>query len=228
MKILEKICSPLGWLSLGLLGYGIWHVLNTPADFQQGNSVAILFVHVSAAKMALFFYLVLVAASIRYLWKKGDTADTIAEASVHVGAAFSVVTLATGSIWGKPMWGTWWAWDARLTSMLMLLIIYVGLIALRGALEDRQRGAKAAAIFALIGAVDLPLIHFSVVWWRTLHQPASLGNGAPKLVGPMLTTLAVMGVAFTVLGTYMLVLKTLEVREQRRLHDKEEEHFHNG
>jgi heme exporter protein C len=192
---------------------------NAPADFQQGYAVRILYVHVPAAKMSLLMYLVLTVASAVYLWKKSETADILAEAAVGVGTIFTALTLASGSIWGKPMWGAWWAWDARLTSMLVLLILYVGLMALRNALDDPRKSAQATAVFAIIGAVDLPIIHYSVVWWRTLHQPASFGGQAkPTITGDLLPPLLAMTAAFILIGGYLWILKAREVAARRQLH----------
>jgi heme exporter protein C len=214
-----------GWVALALLLAGLGLVIAAPSDFQQGAMVRILYLHVPSAKMALLMYVLLTVMSGLFLWKKSAWMDVVAEASVAVGAAFSVVTLATGSIWGKPMWGAWWAWDARLTSMLVLLILYVGLMALRHAMDDPQRAAKATAVVAIIGAVDLPIIHYSVTWWRTLHQPASFGGagGTPAIVGDLLPPLLVMSVAFVALGIYMLAVKATLVVAHRRLYQLEME-----
>ncbi|MBF0110735.1 MAG: cytochrome c biogenesis protein CcsA [Magnetococcales bacterium] len=209
----------LGWLCLALLSFALWLVVNAPMDYQQGNSVRILYIHVPSAKMALGIYLALTLFSIWYLWKKSETADILVEASAPVGAAFAAVTLASGSIWGKPMWGTWWVWDARLTSMLVLLILYMGLIAVRNGLDDPTKAARATAILAIMGAVDLPIIHFSVVWWRTLHQPPSFGQSTagPAISGPLLPPLLWMSLAFLLLGAYMVLLKAREIQGRRTL-----------
>ncbi|MBF0379642.1 MAG: cytochrome c biogenesis protein CcsA [Magnetococcales bacterium] len=219
MNLLARIQRPLGFMALLWLGVGLWMVFNAPIDFQQGNSVRILYAHVTSAKMSLFSYILLTIASITYLVKKSETADIIAEAAAPVGAAFTAVTLASGSIWGKPMWGTWWAWDARLTSMLVLLIIFMGLMALRSSLEEPTKAARATAILAIIGAVDLPIIHYSVVWWRTLHQPPSFGgaSGNPTITGDLLPPLLVMAIAFILMGAYLVVVKAREVAALRQL-----------
>jgi heme exporter protein C len=219
MIFLARIQRPLGFITLVTLALGLWMVFNAPLDFQQGNSVRILYAHVTSAKMALFSYILLTITSIWYLWKKSETADIIAEATAPVGAAFTAVTLASGSIWGKPMWGTWWAWDARLTSMLVLLILYMGLMALRGSLDEPAKAARATAVLAIIGAVDLPIIHYSVVWWRTLHQPASFGgaSGNPTITGDLLPPLLVMAAAFILLGAYLVVVKAREIAALRQL-----------
>ncbi|MBF0609887.1 MAG: cytochrome c biogenesis protein CcsA [Magnetococcales bacterium] len=218
MDKLAKIQRPLGLLTLVTLAAGLYMVFTAPVDFQQGNSVRILYAHVPSAKLALGMYLVLTIASALYLWKRTETLDIIAEAAAPVGALFALVTLASGSIWGKPMWGAWWAWDARLTSVLVLLIIYVGIIALRHSIEDPRKSSQASAVLALVGFVDLPIIHFSVVWWRTLHQPASMsGPGKIAIVGPLLPPLLVMSAAFLLMGAYLLVVKSREVAARRQL-----------
>ncbi|WP_130471446.1 heme ABC transporter permease CcmC [Candidatus Magnetaquicoccus inordinatus] len=196
---------------------GMWLVLAAPQDYQQGNAVRILYVHVPAAKMALLSYVVLTIASALYLWRRKEMWDILAEAAVSVGAAFTALTLASGSIWGKPMWGAWWAWDARLTSMLVLLILFMGLMALRNALDDPHKSARATAVLALIGAADLPIIHFSVVWWRTLHQPPSFDGPAKQTItGELLPPLFVMSLAFFLLGMWLLVLKSREIAARRQ------------
>ncbi len=213
-----KVQMLLGLLTLALLGVGLWLAFHAPADFQQGYSVRILYLHVPSAKMALFCYLFLTVSSIMVLWKRSETADVLAEAAVSVGMLFSVVTLASGSIWGKPMWGVWWAWDARLTSMLVLLIIYVGLMGLRSALDDPLKAAKATAVLAIVGAVDIPIIHYSVKMWRTLHQPASFSNTAGiTIAGPLLLPLVVMALAFIVMGAYLILLKARSIEAERRI-----------
>ncbi|MBF0215224.1 MAG: cytochrome c biogenesis protein CcsA [Magnetococcales bacterium] len=229
MKILKKIQPYLGWATLLSLAVGAWFVYSAPADFQQGGAVRILYIHVPSAKLALLSYLFLTIASILYLWKRSETADILAEAAASVGAAFTVITLASGSIWGKPMWGTWWAWDARLTSMLVLLILFKGLMVLRHSLDDPIKGARATAILALIGAVDLPIIHYSVVWWRTLHQPPSLAagsNAAVHISGPLLPPLLILSGAFILLGLYMVTVKARQIEAHRRLDALESARMH--
>lgn len=219
MTFLSRIQPLLGVATLIALIAGLWMVLHAPLDFQQGNAVRILYVHVPSAKMALFAYLLLTVASGLFLWKRWPMADILAEAAAPVGAAFAAVTLASGSIWGKPMWGTWWAWDARLTSMLVLLILFMGVIALRGSLDEPEKAARSTAVLAIVGAVDLPIIHFSVVWWRTLHQPPSFGGaaGTPTITGDLLPPLLVMSLAFLLMGGYLVVIKARQVACERRL-----------
>src|SRR5215212_11535413 len=151
-----------------------------PADYQQGETVRIMFLHVPAAWLALFFYTVMATSALGTLVWRHPLADVSQKAAAPIGAAFTLICLLTGSLWGRPMWGTYWVWDARLTSMLLLLFLYLGHIALSRAYDDAERGDRAAAILALVGAINLPVIKFSVDWWNTLHQPASV----MKLGGP--------------------------------------------
>lgn len=180
----------------------------SPADYQQGDSVRIMYVHVPAAWMALFCYTCLAAASaVNLIWKH-PLADLAAKSTAPVGACFTFLALVTGSLWGRPMWGTWWEWDARLTSVLILLFLYLGYLALRGAFDDPARGARAAAILALVGFVNVPIIKFSVEWWNTLHQPASvLRMGGPSIHASMLAPLLVMGLAYMAFYAWVLMLR---------------------
>jgi heme exporter protein C len=188
-------------LYLGLIG--------SPPDYQQGESVRIMYVHVPAAWMALMVYGVLAGASAVALIWKHPLAHLAAKASAPIGVCFTFIALATGSLWGKPMWGTWWVWDARLTSVLILFFLYLGYIALMNAFEDQSRGERAAAILALVGVVNLPVIHWSVDWWNTLHQPASVARiGAPAIHGSILVPLVVMGLAFAGYFVTVLLLRT--------------------
>lgn len=181
-----------------------------PPDYQQGEAVRIMFIHVPAATMAELVYALMAGASIISIVWRHPLADIAAEAAAPLGAAFTIICLVTGSLWGKPMWGTWWVWDARLTSVLILLFLYLGYIALVRAFDDPRRGARAAAVMALIGAVNLPIIKYSVNWWNTLHQPASiLRMGGPAIDPSMLIPLLVMMLAFALL---FLTLWTLRMR----------------
>ena len=170
----------------------------SPADYQQGETVRIMYIHVPSAWMAMFVYGGMAIASAAGLIWKHPLADMSARAGAPIGAAFTLVTLVTGSLWGQPMWGTWWVWDARLTSVLILFFLYLGYIALVNAFDDPARGAKPAAILVLVGAVNLPVIKFSVDWWNTLHQPASVVTmEGPKVDSSMLWPLICMIIAFT-------------------------------
>jgi len=188
---------------------GLWLALvASPPDYQQGESVRIMYVHVPAAWMALFCYVCLAgAAAVGLIWRHA-LADLAARASAPVGAAFTFLALVTGSLWGKPMWGTWWVWDARLTSVLVLLFLYLGYMALSNAFDDPGRGTRAAAILALVGVVNLPVIKFSVDWWNTLHQPSSvIRMGGPTIDSSMLWPLLVMALAFKLYFVWVVLLR---------------------
>ena len=179
-----------------------------PPDYQQGESVRIMYVHVPAAWMAMFVYAcVALASAVALIWRH-PLADLAAQAASPIGACFTFIALVTGSLWGKPMWGTWWVWDARLTSVLVLFFLYLGHIALAHGFDDPTRGARASAILALVGFVNVPIIKFSVDWWSTLHQPASvLRLGGPTIDGSMLRPLLLMGAAFTLLFVCLLLVR---------------------
>ena len=199
----------LAAVTVTLLAVGLYLALiGSPADYQQGEAVRMMYVHVPAAWMASFVYVVLaVASAVALIWRD-PLADIAAQAAAPLGAGFTFVCLVVGSLWGKPMWGTWWVWDARLTSVLVLFFLYLGYLALVNAFDDPQRGARAGAILALVGAVDLPIIKFSVDWWNTLHQPASvLRMGGPTMASSMLLPLLVMSLAFTLLFATLLLVK---------------------
>ncbi len=177
-----------------LLGAGIYFALfASPPDYQQGGSVRIMYIHVPAAIMSELVYgAMALAAASGFIWKHA-LADLFVKAAAPFGAAFTLICLVAGSLWGKPMWGAWWVWDARLTSELVLFFLYLGYIALVDAFDDPQRGLKAGAILVLVGVVDLPIIKFSVNWWNTLHQPASLMTlSGPKIDPSMLLPLMLM------------------------------------
>jgi heme exporter protein C len=197
------------WITVALLGVGLYLALFVaPADYQQGDSVRIMFVHVPAAWMALFVYTGMAISSAMALIWRHPLADIAAHASAPIGACFTLIALVTGSLWGKPMWGTWWVWDARLTSMLVLFFLYLGYMALADAFDDNAKGAKAAAILALVGFVNVPIIKFSVDWWNTLHQPASvIKMGGPSIHVSMLIPLVIMAVGFTTFYVAVLILR---------------------
>ncbi|MBY0423131.1 MAG: heme ABC transporter permease [Parvularculaceae bacterium] len=198
----DRLARPLtpafGVLALLLGAAGLWlGLFASPADYQQGETVRIMYVHVPAAWMALFCYSSMAFASAAGFIFKHPLADVAARATAPIGAVFTALALITGSLWGKPMWGTWWAWDARLTSVLVLFFLYLGYIAIWEAIEDRARAARIAAIVALVGFVNVPIIKFSVDWWNSLHQPASVFRGdGPTIHGSMLTPLLLMGAAY--------------------------------
>jgi heme exporter protein C len=205
MRISGVLLPPLGIASVAALAIGLYLALVVaPPDYQQGESVRIMFVHVPAAWLALFAYLVVaVASAIALVWRH-PLAEIAAQAAAPLGAAFTLVCLVTGSLWGKPMWGTWWAWDARMTSVLVLFFLYLGYIALVNAFDDMGRGGRAGSVLALVGVVNLPIIKFSVDWWNTLHQADSVFRmGGPTIDPTMLWPLMVMALS------YLLLFKTL-------------------
>lgn len=192
-----------------LLGSGLYFALfDSPADYQQGESVRIMYVHVPSAWLAMAGYAsVAIASAVGLIWKH-PLADLTAKSASPIGAAFALLCLATGSLWGKPMWGTWWAWDARLTSMALLFFLYLGHIVLLNAFDDAARGARAAAILALAGVVNLPVIKFSVDWWNTLHQPASVSRmGMPAIDPKMLLPLLLMALGYSFFFATLLLLR---------------------
>ena len=174
----SRWAAPLfGVIAVGLGLAGLWLGFSAPEDYQQGDTVRILFIHIPAAWMCEFVYACLAVASLLALVFRHVLADAAAQAAAPLGAGFTVLALATGSLWGRPMWGTWWVWDARLSSVLALLLIYLAYMALRASLDDEAKAARACAILGLVGAVNLPIIHWSVTWWNSLHQGASVMTG---------------------------------------------------
>ncbi len=163
----------LGVLSAVAAVIGLTLTFMVPEDYQQGDTVRMMFIHIPAASLSMFIYLCLGIASLLSLVYRHVLADLAAQACAPIGAVYTVLALITGSLWGRPMWGTYWVWDARLTSVLVLLLFYLGYMALRGALEDEQKAARSAAILALVGVINLPVVKFSVDWWNTLHQGSS-------------------------------------------------------
>ena len=171
-----------------------------PEDYQQGQTVKIMYVHVPAAWIAMGGYTLMALSALGTLVWKHPLADVSQKAMAPLGAAFTLICLVTGALWGRPMWGTWWVWDARLTSVLVLFLMYCGMIALWSAIEDQSRAARAAAILTLVGFINIPIVKFSVDWWNTLHQPASVVKiGGPAIHPSMLWPLLIMAVAFLAL-----------------------------
>src|SRR6266478_1673217 len=202
----------LPWCAAGAavsLALGLYLALFVaPPDYQQGEAVRIMFVHVPAAWMASFVYALLALASAVALIWRHPLADIAAQNAAPLGAGFTLLCLVTGSLWGEPMWGTWWVWDARLTSVLVLFFLYLGYIALVNAFDEPTRGARAGAILALVGIVNLPIIKFSVDWWNTLHQPASVFRlGGPTIAASMLWPLLIMALGFTLLFVTLLLIR---------------------
>jgi heme exporter protein C len=213
LSLVRRVLPWTAGLTVALLILGLYLTFFVaPPDYQQGESVKIMYLHVPAAWLSLFIYVVMSAAALGTLVWRHPLADAAQKAAAPLGAAFTFVCLATGSLWGKPMWGAWWVWDARLTSVLVLFLIYLALIALWQAIEQPGRAARAAAIMTLVGAVNLPIIKFSVDWWNTLHQPASVFRiGGPTIAMSMLLPLLVMAVAATLL---FLTLHMMAIRNE--------------
>lgn len=193
----------LPWLAAAtalLMAIGLQQAWMAPDDYQQGSTVKIMFVHVPNAWLAMFVWIVMSLSALGTLVWRHPLADVSAKAAAPLGAAFTFVALVTGSLWGRPTWGTYWEWDARMTSVLVLFLMYLGLIALWRAVEDPSRAARAAAILTLVGAINIPIIKFSVEWWNTLHQPASLiRSGGTSIHPTILIPLLIMAVAFSLL-----------------------------
>jgi len=203
------------WLALATLLYlavGLYLGLTVPPDYQQGDTVKIMFVHVPAAWVSMMVYGLLALCSLIGLVNRHPLTDAAAKTAAPLGALFTALALITGSLWGRPMWGTYWVWDARLTSFLLLLLLYLGYIALWNAIEDEVRAARACAILALVGVVNLPIIEFSVDWWSTLHQGESIVRMGGPLIAPVfLWPLGLMAVGYTLL---FFTLWTLRIRTE--------------
>lgn len=201
LRLTRRVLPWLVALTILLLGAGLYLVFFVvPPDYQQGETVKIMYIHVPAVWLAIFAYVVMTSASLGVLVWRHPLADAAQKTAASLGAAFTFIGLVTGSLWGKPMWGTYWVWDARLTSFLVLFLLYLGLIALRQTMEDSPRGARIAAIMTLVGFVDIPIIKYSVEWWNTLHQPASVFRAGGSTIAPsMLWPLMVMALGATAL-----------------------------
>jgi heme exporter protein C len=232
MQFFHKMASPryfytlagrfIPWLAAACLLFilaGLYYgLIKAPPDYQQGDSYRIMFIHVPAAWMSMFVYVVMAGAGIIGLVWRIKLAEVVAISSATIGASFTFLALITGSLWGKPMWGTWWVWDARLTSELILLFLYLGVIALYNAVEDKRTASRATAILAIVGVVNIPIIHFSVEWWNTLHQGATVTKlGAPSIDISMLIPLLLMAVAFKLYYALVLLMRArCEVLERER------------
>ena len=192
-------------LALGL----VMGLLVAPRELTQGNVQRIMYVHVPAILVAYLAFAVVLVASIVYLIRRVDAADRLAHASAEVGLLFTGINIVTGAIWGKPTWGTWWTWDARLTSVSIMFIMYLGYLLLRGMIDDPDRSARFAAVIGIVAALNMPLVHFSVYWWRTLHQPPSiLRPGASALPAVFWRVVFVHLIAFALLYLYFVVKRT--------------------
>ena len=217
MDVSGAVLPWLAGVTAALLAAGLFLGFTAPPDYQQGDTVKIMFIHVPAAWTAMMAYGALALASFVALVNRHPLADVAAKTAAPLGALFTALALVTGSLWGRPMWGTYWVWDARLTSFLILLFLYLGYIALRNAIEDETRSARAGAILALVGIVNLAIIEFSVEWWPTLHQGESIVRiGGPLIAGVFLWPLGLMGLGYTLLFfTLWMIRMRTEILERR-------------
>ncbi len=207
-KFTDIIFKPLVFISSVILIVGLILVYLSPLDYQQGLTVKIMYIHVPSAWLALLTYAIMTIYSIIGIAFKMPFSFIINRAVAPIGAVFTLLCLISGSLWGKPMWGTWWVWDARLTSVSILLLLYLVIIFLNQTFENRDVREKTIAIFIIIGSINLPIIKFSVDWWNTLHQPASISKlSAPSIDGSMLQPLLVMTIAFSLIGLMIAVLR---------------------
>jgi heme exporter protein C len=219
-RFLALVNRVLPWLIAATViafAIGLTMSWNAPDDYQQGATVKIMFLHVPAAWLAMFGWIVMSIAALGTLVWRHPLADVAAKATAPVGAALTFVCLVTGSLWGRPMWGTYWVWDARLTSVLVLFLMYLGVMALYATAEDPNRGARAAAILILVGAINIPIIKFSVDWWNTLHQGSSVLRLGGSTIDPsILYPLLVMALAFQLLFvTLLLAVMRNEILRRR-------------
>ena len=215
----QRVLPGLGFATVLMLCVGLYMAFFVaPADYQQGQTVRIMFLHVPSAWLSMMGYALLAGLGASLLVWRHPLAALMARAAAPVGASFAAVCLLTGSLWGRPMWGTYWVWDARLTSMLLLFFLYLGHIALSRAYDEPERGDRAAAILALIGVINLPIIKFSVDWWNTLHQPASVTRlDAPAIHNSILIPLLWMAVSLLFLFVFLVLMRTETEIDRRRL-----------
>jgi len=219
MRIANWLFWPLVVAAAGLIAAGLWFgLLASPADYQQGETVRIMYVHVPAAWIATLGYVALGLCGLFYVVWRHPLADIALRAMAPAGAMFAFLTLVTGAFWGKPMWGAWWVWDARLTSMLILLFFYLGVIALANGFDQPERGSRPAALLALVGVINVPIVKFSVDWWNTLHQPASLlRSGGVSIDQAMLVPLLLMLAGMHCYFAATVILRMKALLAERRL-----------
>ncbi|MDI4664141.1 heme ABC transporter permease [Xanthobacter autotrophicus] len=220
VRFLSLSARILPWIAgaaVATLAVGFFLAFRAPPDYQQGETVRIMYIHVPFAWLGLFGYSMMAASSIGILVWRHPLADVAHKAAAPVGATFTALCLVTGALWGRPMWGTYWVWDARLTSMLVLLLLYLGLMALRAAIDDPNRAGRAAAVLTLVGFINVPIVKFSVDWWNTLHQPASVFRmGGSTIESSLLWPLLVCAIGFTLLfvALHMLGMRTEILRRR--------------
>lgn len=207
--MIDRPTATLGGLTLVTMTLALYAgLVYAPTERVQGDVQRIFYVHLPLAWDAYLAFLVVFVASIAYLWKRHLWWDALARASAEVGLVFTTLVLLTGSLWARPIWGTWWSWDARLTTSLILWFIYVGYLMLRTTVADEQRAARYSAVVGIVGFVDVPIIHQSVVWWRTLHpESVVLASGGPAMPTSMLVSLGVSLLAFTLLYALLMLLR---------------------
>jgi heme exporter protein C len=226
-RIAGRLTPWFGWPAALLIAAGLFGgLVLAPPDYQQGDGFRIVYVHAPAAWLSMLVYATMaVAAAVGLVWRM-KLAHAFAAASAPVGASFTALALATGSIWGKPMWGTWWVWDARLTSELLLLFLYAGVMALRSSIDGRDRADRASAVLAIVGIVNLPIIHYSVYWWNTLHQGSTLTKiGKPSMAGDMLWPLLAMLLGFTL---YYAAVLCVRLRAEVLVRERDASWLRNG
>jgi heme exporter protein C len=217
MDVSRPLAPLLGVAAAVLLAVGVWLSFTAPPDYQQGETVRIMFIHVPAAWMGLFVYVCLGAASFFGLVFRHLLAEAAARAAAPLGAAFTGLALITGSLWGRPMWGTWWVNDARLVSVLILFLFYLGYMGLQAAIDDEQKAMRASSILALVGLVNVPIVHFSVNWWNSLHQDASVFRvGGPTISWSLLAPLLIMALGYMALffALWLVRIRTEVYRRQ--------------
>ncbi len=217
VALVDRLAPWMAGLSALLLAVGLYLGFTAPEDFQQGTTVRIMYIHVPFAWLAMMCYSLMALSALGTLVWRHPLADVALKSAAPIGAVFTALALATGSIWGKPMWGTWWVWDARLTSVFVLFLMYLGILALTRAIDDPTKSARAAAIITLVGFINIPIIKFSVEWWNTLHQPASVFRlDGPTIDPSMLWPLMIMALGFTVLflTLHVVAMRTEIVRRR--------------
>ncbi|HEX8620723.1 MAG TPA: heme ABC transporter permease CcmC [Allosphingosinicella sp.] len=208
LRLARPLTAWLGWSGAALIAAGLaWGLLLAPPDYLQGETVRILYIHVPAAWLGMAGWAGIAVASLMQMVWRHPLAGVAARALAVPGAVFAFVCLATGSLWGRPAWGTWWEWDGRMTSMLVLLFLYIGFVALAEAERERGGEGRLAAIFGLVGAVNLPVIHYSVLWWRTLHQGQSIGLTGSSIDGSMLRPLLASTLGFSLLFASVVLMR---------------------
>src|SRR5262245_39513080 len=208
----------VGWLAIVGLAAGLGAAFGyAPRETVQGNVQRIMYLHVPAVLTAYLAYAVTLVASCAYLITRRLAWDRLAAGAAELGVLFTAITIASGSIWGKSTWGTWWTWDARLTSTAVLLLVYVGYLLLRGMIDEPERRARASAVLGILAAANIPIVHFSVKWWRALHQPSTILGPEPSPIAPSIAlALTVNWIAFTLLFIYLLVARVEIARLEER------------